>query len=114
MIPATLDLTIYRGATFGPILITFLDDSGVAINLTGWNVFSDARGTVIRPVAFSLGAVFLNAVGGQVTLSKTDDQTNEIVSGDYGWDLFLENPAGERLGPFISGQVSVLGVYTQP
>jgi len=114
VIPAVLNLTIYRGATFGPILFTFKDDLGVVINLTGWTVTADARLTTTAAVAFSMGVSITSATAGEVTMTKTDELTRDFTAAIYAWDLFLENTTGQRLGPYITGQVNVKAVNTQP
>lgn len=117
MTPATLNLTIYRGITFGPIVITCKDSDGVVVDLTGYSVFADARKdplNVNTPIAFSLDPEITDADAGEITMTFTDEQAETKPLGKFGWDLVLQNPAGERLGPFIVGKVTVKLLNTQP
>ncbi|MFA7302071.1 MAG: hypothetical protein WC069_07200, partial [Candidatus Shapirobacteria bacterium] len=97
MTPAALNLTIIKGITFGPVLITCKDSGGAAVNLTGWSVTADARQSPSKAVAFSLAPQITDAAAGQITVGFSDEQTNALPAGTFRWDLVLERPTGERL-----------------
>ncbi len=114
MTPGTLDLTIYKGITFGRTL-TCLDADGVAVDLTGYTAQADVRQKPTSPhVSFDLNAaIAVDPTTGVITLSLTDTETDALTAGFYGWDLVLIN-GGDRLGPFIIGGVNVQAVNSQP
>ena len=114
MTPATLNLSIRNGITFGPVIFNCKDAFSAPVDLTGYFVFADARKTYTDPVAFSLAPVISDPVNGEITMTFTDEQAESKPAGNYGWDLVLEAPTGERLGPYVTGRVNVTDVYTQP
>jgi hypothetical protein len=116
MTPGTFNFIIDRGVKFGPFTLTCKDatgSAGVAVNLTGWTVYADARsrGGVF---AFSLGAEITTAASGKVTIVMTDEETDALTAGHYTYDLVFENASGERLGPYMSGTIEVNTLNTQP
>lgn len=114
MTPVTHNLTIRRGITFGPLTFEFKDDAGDPVDLTGWQIFADVRKKPTDEVAFSLEPEITDAEAGIAVIEFTDEETDELTAGSYGWDLVLQNPDGERLGPYLAGRVSVKTIYTQP
>ncbi len=113
MTPATLNLKIYHGITFGPVVITCSDDDEVAVDLTNWLVYAEARIDFRTPM-FDLAPTVTDATAGEITLALTDEQTAALPVGNFRWDLILENPAGERLGPYIAGTCIVQAINSQP
>ena len=114
MTPAILDITINKGITFG--LVLKLKDAALSpVSLVGYSVFADAR---LKPtstaIAFSLSPTISDAPQGEVTISLTDEATALLKHGIFHWDLVIENPSGERLGPFVEGAVFVKALATQP
>ena len=109
-----MNLTITRGISFLPITVTVEDASG-AIDLTGWSVFSDARSIKGGPVSFSLSPTITDAATGEITIPEKDaDATALLTGGRYYWDLVLENTDGQRLGPYLSGLITIDSAQTQP
>ncbi len=115
MQPASLAFTIYKGVTFGPVLITCTDSEGAPVDLTGWTAYATARLLAPGwPGEIDLAPSITNAAAGQITLGMTDDQTQALTTGKFGYDLVLQNPDGERLGPFLAGTISVFTLNTRP
>lgn len=113
MTPENLDLTIKRGVTFGPVNITCMNDAGTAaLDITGYTAFAEARERPASGVAFDLAPTIPTGTDGKVRISKTDDETDELTAGRYGWDLILQNAAGARLGPYAYGAVTVEQPFT--
>jgi len=114
--PATLDLTIRRGITFGPLVLTFNGESNADVDLNDWNVYAEARR--ISPGQstdnLDLEPEITSEEGGQVTISFTDTETLALPYGTYEWDLVLEQPTGERIGPFLAGKLTIEDIVTQP
>jgi hypothetical protein len=113
MTPAPLNLTIRKGITFGPVLITCRDSSGAFVDLTGWVVSAHARKSATSDLAFSLEPQITEPLSGGITIAFTDEQTQALPAGSFKWDMVLERPTGERLGPYIAGTLSVNPIITQ-
>lgn len=116
MTPGTLDLTIYRGITFGRTL-TCTDSAGAAVDLTGYSVQADVRRhPKSADVEFDLNAEISDEPGGIITLSLSDEETDALEENlpTLRWDLVLTNNSGERFGPFLLGSVRVLTLVSQP
>lgn len=109
------NLTIVRGTTFGPILITCKDAAGAAVPLAGWSAFAEVRRDEKSGVIIDfLPVIASNDSAGLVTIpvipwTLTDDLTDVFAR----WDLILQDPTGRRLPPFIGGRVSIISPVTQ-
>ena len=116
LIPGNLPLKIIPGIIFGPVVMTAKDENDQPIDLTGWKVFAEVRkkpgsSSVIR----DLHPFFSNQAAGQITLPKmTDEETYDLKAGDYAWDLILEDPFGDRRGPYIAGPFTIYPNVTKP
>ena len=112
---STLNLTILKGTTFGPIQITCKDAAGVAVPLAGWSAFAEVRKDEKGSVILDLAPVIEpdDAVG-LVTLPEIAWGTTDDLPVMVGqWDLILEDPAGRRLPPFLGGRVTISLPITQ-
>lgn len=114
MIPGNLSLTLWRGTTFGPVEITCKDSNGDVVDLTGWSVFAQVRATTGSHVVLDLEPSIPLGTDGKVTFGFTDEETIEIPHGEYVWDLVLEQPTGEKLGPILAGSFVVKTAVTRP
>lgn len=110
MTPANLDLTIWRGITFDPVIFNIKDGSGNPINLSGWSVFANSRNGTGKLI--DLAPTITSAATGQVTISLSKTQTALFNSGEQYWDMIFQKPTGERLGPYISGKILVNDTVT--
>lgn len=122
MTPATLNLTLNPGVTFGPITFTFKDGVGDPIDLTGYQVWAwvkSDRNDPSPPPRIDLDPDLTDAANGVVTIELTDEETYSIEESpedpgyDY-WDIILEDPTGARYGPFVAGTFTVRKIITQP
>lgn len=115
MTPGTHNFTIYRGASFGPKVFTFTDDTLlVPMALTGLTALAEARENVNGAVKVDLTPVVTNAAAGAVTMEFTVAQTQAMPAGIFYWDFLFEDGAGERTGPYLKGKLTVSALNTQP
>jgi hypothetical protein len=112
MTPARLDFTIYRGITFNPLVFNVKDTTGTAVDLTGWQVFSQARNGQAKPI--DLGPVITSAATGQITIDLTKEETAAFHSGEQQWDLIFQHPNGNLIGPYIGGTITVKDKVSVP
>lgn len=113
MTPANIDLSIDRGVRFGPVTLTCLDGSNVAVDLTGYTAYAQVRDRPTGGLVFDLEPEISDPGAGIITISKTQAQTDAMSDGiNYGWDLMLEDAAGVRTGPYFAGKVAVRTRYT--
>ncbi len=80
------------GSAFGPLLLYMKDTNGNAVNLTSWQVFSQARNNVGQKI--DLKPVITNAVTGEVTIQFNYTETPNFKSGDQPYDLIFRFPKG--------------------
>lgn len=107
MIPASLDLVIYRQVTFS-LGINCLDANGNPVNITGWTPFAQVRDKPGGRLVIDLQPTISNAVTGSVLIALTADQTEALDHGTYQWDFQMQQPtSGPILGPFLAGQFIV-------
>jgi hypothetical protein len=114
MKPARYNLSMTKGVTFGPVLFYLADEDEVAVDLTGWTVFAEVRASANGSVIFDLQPQITNPEEGEITIEHTDEQTADLTPGLFRWDLILENPAGQRLGPYIVGSCNISAPISQP
>jgi hypothetical protein len=118
MTPATHNLTIRRGIKFGPVVFAFKQpadpptDPPVPIDLTGWSVFAGATSINTPRLKINLSPVITDEEAGEVTIEFDDSTTASFTAGPYAWDMVLENPAGERLGPYVIGALTISNTNT--
>jgi hypothetical protein len=107
MTPGTLSpFTIYRGTTFGPIVLT-AKNNGAAVDLTGYTLSSKAH-RLTDGVQINLAPTLSDAANGVIHLMDfTDEQTAVLQDGDYEWDLVLTTGSGQVLPPSIEGTFTI-------
>jgi hypothetical protein len=110
MTPGSLDITVYKGITLDPIIFNVKDGTGAAINLNGWQVFAKSRNGTGKLI--DLGPTITNPTAGQVTISLDSTETATFTLGQQQWDMLFQKPTGEKLGPYISGTITVLNTVT--
>lgn len=114
MIPGDLNLTLYRGATFGPVTFQCLNN-GVPTSLAGYVAKAEVRAAANKPLVLNLNPTIPTPSNGKVLIYFTDEQTTAFtMHGEFVWDLFLINPSGERLGPFLAGSFTIKTAITRP
>lgn len=113
MIPGTLNLTLWRGTTFGPVEITCNDGNGDAVDLSDWSAFAEVRASAGKHLILDLEPSIPTGTDGKVVFGFTDEQTEEMPHGEFVWDLVLEKPTGEKLGPILAGTFTIKTAVTQ-
>lgn len=116
MTPGKLNLTLIPGTIFGPFVLYFKDDDEAPVDLTGYNVFAEVR---LRPgsnrVIIDLEPTVTDGAAGEVTIPMiTDEDTFDMKFVHARWSLVLEEPGGDRTGPFIEGKFIIRGTPTHP
>ena len=114
---ATLNLTIKRGTTFGPILITAKDGTGAVVPLAGYTAYAEARKGPGSAVVIDFAPVIAaDDTDGLITIPAIPHaETKDIPSCAIPWDLILEAPDGTRATePLLEGRVSINQLITQP
>ena len=111
MTPARLDLTVYKGVEFGPVLMYAKDDAGNPVNLANWTAYAKTRqGNKPR---YDLTPTITDPPNGEITIIQTHVQTAAMSSGNNDWDLILQNPSGQRFGPYLFGQFLIRQPITE-
>src|SRR6516162_5321705 len=106
--PPRFDIDVVKGSIYGPAMFTAVDVSGNPINLTNWQVF--AKSTNGFGQLFDLQPQILAQTGaqvGQFIIQLTQQQTDLFSIGRNRWDLILQRPTGERLPPYLGGNLTV-------
>lgn len=114
MIPASLNLEVYKGVTFEPVTLTMRDANLNSVDLTNWSVFAEVRRNCSKSLVLDLLPIVSDAANGQITISLTDEVTANLSEGVFYWDIILENDSGERLGPYLAGKFTISCIITQP
>ena len=112
MIAFNLPLTITKGVTFGPVIFTFKQADTSPMPLTNWVVLAYARRTKDAKEKIDLVPVITDAANGEVRIQFTDEETLVLMGGEYSWDMVLQTPTGERLGPYFEGKLKVKEINT--
>lgn len=101
MTPGRLDLpVIWRRCDWPAITLTWKDQDGDPIDLTGWSPTAKTRN-------FNLNPRITDAVNGVTTLSLTPSVTSTLRLGIEQWDWIWIDPDGTPLPPFLAGGVEI-------
>ena len=109
-----LDITIWRGLTYGPQIIFAVDAFGAPYNLVGWTVFASVRKESPLAVILNLSPMITGGAAGEITIELVPAITLALAEGVALWDLVLQTPTGRKLGPYIGGNVVITTPITQP
>lgn len=109
-----LDITIWRGLTYGPQIVIAKDTAGAVYNLTGWSVYAEVRKETPLTVLLNLNPSITNASTGEITMEVTPAVTLALAEAVAFWDLVLKTPSGRKLGPYIGGTAVIATAITQP
>ena len=109
MIAAVYNMLIDQGATFSRVL-TYKDDAGSAVNLTGYTARMQVRDTYdAAGVALNLttenGGITLGGTAGTITLAAAATATAAIEAKPYVYDLELVS--GSVVSRLIQGTFNV-------
>jgi hypothetical protein len=116
MTTITRNLTLIRGITFPAFIIACFDDDALTIpsNITGWVPWSEVRTAPDGDLILNLVPFISNDSGGLVTVPTVEDeQTILLPEGKFKWDFTMQNPMGQRLGPYIRGTFTIKSKITQ-
>jgi hypothetical protein len=104
------NLVIDQGATFS-VDLTLQDTNGDPLYLSGYTANSQIRKwyTSVSPAATF--TTDINATSGVITLSLTADQTSNLVSGRYVYDV--ETTDGSVVSRVVEGIVTVTPQVTR-
>jgi len=104
------NILIDQGSTYTTDL-NLTDENGDALNLSGYSANSQIRKhyTSSNSVTFSTS---INAVAGIITLSLTANQTSNLVSGRYVYDVELTD-ASNSVSRIVEGIVTVTPQVTR-
>lgn len=109
--PGLLPLVLYKGASFGPIVIYAREaDETTVVPLTGWSAHAKVRRSDSGPVLFDLNPYISDGPNGEITIPTISDEDtggDTYPIGCWVWDLLLERPSGDMPGPFISDSFTI-------
>jgi hypothetical protein len=110
-----LNLTIKRGTTFGPVLMTAKDELGAAVPLAGYVAYAEARKDPNSPVIIDFAPVIeADDAEGLITIPAIlHTATDDLPSCSLQWDLIMQSPDGTR-ARLVAGRVSINQITTQP
>jgi hypothetical protein len=110
------NLTLYRGITFDSFLVYCFEDDELTIpkDITGWTPWSEVRAQPDDTLILNLAPFISNAVIGEVTIPEVADEvTITLTDGKNKWDFTMEDPTGDRHGPYIRGSFIIKSKITQ-
>jgi hypothetical protein len=107
--PGTYNISLQRRSDYS-IQLQFKDNTGTAINLTGWTVAAQTWNANRTTKYADFTVVYTNRSTGTVTISLTDEQTTTFPDETY-YDVLLINPSGLR-EYYLEGTIFVSEGYT--
>jgi hypothetical protein len=93
---AITNFYIDTGSNFGAV-ITVRGSDGLPLNLTDYTVQSYIRKSYASRTHINFNATVYSTTGGQIRLSLSNTDTNDIKPGRYMYDVEIANNSGERL-----------------
>lgn len=96
------------------MVITCVDSNGQVTDLTDWTAYAQVRPTPGGTVLYNLNPLIPLGTDGKIYIEISAAVNGSFATGDYFWDLILEDPNGTRFGPYISGEFDVKLPITQP
>lgn len=108
MIPATYNLPdAYRGDSYGPMIFTFTDGSGIPISLSGMRASLQFRNKRTNEIAVEWDSDdgSMTVSGNTVTMNTKPGIEMEINPLTYGYDLQLMS--GDFVKTYVRGDVTV-------
>lgn len=91
------DLFVDQGSTFAAVLTITDSATGLPFNLTGCEIFSDIRKwsndeNVVANINCSISG---DPINGQILLSLTDEDTQNIPARRYVYDVIISNSVNQ-------------------
>jgi hypothetical protein len=111
LLPKRYDIKIYQGDTFRFTLV-LKDALDELVNLTGYTGKAQFRASIGSSLVQELSVTFPTPANGEVVISLTAAQTNNIPGGSYKWDLELTD-ASSNVRTLIGGIVEVIEDITE-
>jgi hypothetical protein len=84
------NLVIDQGSTFSTDL-SLTDENGDPLDLDGYTANSQIRKWYTSSNASAIFTTYISVPNGTITLSLTSDQTSNLVSGRYVYDVEINN-----------------------
>ena len=106
VVPATLDLAARQNADFRRRL-TFSDQNGTAIDLTGFVIDADITDAADRNIIATFNHTVVDAANGVIDLVLPKTVSVGLAPGNYGWDLSLTSGIGER-AYYLTGTLTII------
>lgn len=107
--PGTYNISLQRRADYS-IALQFKDNTGAAINLTGWTAAAQAWNQSRTTKYADFTVTYTNRSTGTIAIALTDDQTATFPSEVY-YDVLLTNPSGLK-EYYLEGIIYVSEGYT--
>jgi len=105
------NLTVDQGSDIS-YTIDVTDANGDAINLSGYTVAGQIRKSYSSLTSVSFTAVVTNTSTGEVTISLTSTQTNDMKAGRYLYDVEMTSSGG-TVTRILEGQIEVIAGVTR-
>jgi hypothetical protein len=105
------NLVIDQGATYSTTL-TLTDENGAVLDLTNTTAASQIRKYYSSSVAAEF-TTSVNVAAGEVLLSLTADQTGNLTSGRYVYDVELTSHTSNSITRIVEGIVTVTPQVTR-
>lgn len=109
--PGTYSPTIQRRADY-VLPLVFKDDTGTAINLTGWTVLAQVWNPTRTTKYCDFTTTYTNRAAGSVSIALTYTQTATLPDECY-YDVMLINPSSLR-EYYLEGILYVSEGYSTP
>ena len=116
MTTVTQNLTLYRGITFDSFLIQCFQNDALTVpqDITDWTPWAEVRSAPDQTLILDLTPFISDASQGLVEVPAIqDEQTILLPEGKYKWDYTMQDPSGQRFGPYIRGSFVIKSKITQ-
>ena len=114
----TYDIIIDQGATWN-LAVQWLDSSGTAVDLTGFDVrsqvrtaYADQGGVVLADLTIGDGVTVTDPAEGKFVLTIDATTSESIRTGSYVWDVEAQSGPGE-VTRLLMGKALVRGEVTR-
>ena len=108
--PAQKDFTVQRRADF-PLTLTFKDDNGDAINLTGYTVAAQVYDESRSNSYGSFDVTYTNRTAGIIDIKLSDTTTAAFTPNELKYDVLLTEPDGDKFY-YLEGTLYISEGYT--
>jgi len=105
------NLTVDQGSDIS-YTIDVTDSNGDSINLSGYTVAGQIRKSYSSLTSVSFTAAVTNTSTGEVTISLTSTQTNDMKAGRYLYDVEMTSSGG-TVTRILEGQIEVIAGVTR-